>query len=86
MTEEGYAQIEANQWVGLLVPAGAPKDIVISLNREIVRSIALAETRANLAALGFEPMASTQEDMGKQIKVEAEIWGNVIRAANIKAR
>jgi tripartite-type tricarboxylate transporter receptor subunit TctC len=85
MAEAGYPHIEANQWVGVLVPAGTPKDIVTSLNREIVRSIALAETKERLAALGFEPVASTPEDMAKRIKVEVEIWGKVIRAANIKA-
>src|SRR5262249_11489857 len=41
--------------------------------------------KERLAALGFEPVASTPEDMAKQIKVEVEIWGKVIRAANIKA-
>jgi tripartite-type tricarboxylate transporter receptor subunit TctC len=85
MAEAGYPHIEANQWVGVLVPAGTPKDIVTSLNREIVRSIALAETKERLAALGFEPVASTPEDMAERIKVEVEIWGKVIRAANIKA-
>jgi tripartite-type tricarboxylate transporter receptor subunit TctC len=85
MAEAGYPHIEANQWVGLLVPAESPKDIVISLNRELIRSIALAEIKERLAALGFEPVASTPEEMAKQIKVEVEIWGKVIRAANIKA-
>jgi tripartite-type tricarboxylate transporter receptor subunit TctC len=85
MAEAGYPDIEANQWVGLLVPAGTPKDIVTSLNREIVRSMALADIKDRLAALGFEPVTSTPEDMAKQIKVEVEIWGKVIRAANIKA-
>ena len=85
MAEAGYPNIEANQWVGLLVPAGTPKDIVTLLNREIVRSIALADMMERLAALGFEPVASTPEDMASRIKVEAEIWGRVIRAANIKA-
>jgi tripartite-type tricarboxylate transporter receptor subunit TctC len=85
MAESGFPHIEANQWVGLLVPAGTPKDIATSLNREIVRSIALAEIRERLAALGFEPVAGTPEDMARQIKAEVEVWGNVIRAANIKA-
>ena len=85
MAEEGYPHIEANPWVGLLAPAATPKDIVTSLNREIVRAIALAEIRERLAGLGFEPMASTPEDMAKLIRVEAEFWGKVIRAANIKA-
>jgi tripartite-type tricarboxylate transporter receptor subunit TctC len=85
MAEGGYPHIEANPWVGLLVPTGTPRDIVTLLNREIVRGIAPAEIKERLAGLGFEAMASTPEDMAKRMRVEAEIWGKVIRAANIKA-
>jgi tripartite-type tricarboxylate transporter receptor subunit TctC len=84
MAESGYPQIESNQWVGMLVPAATPKDIITLLNREIVKSIALPEIKERLAALGFEPVAGAPEDMARQIKSEMEIWGKVIRAANIK--
>jgi len=84
MAEAGYPQIESNQWVGLFAPAGTPKDIVELLNRAIVRSIALPEIKERLSALGFEPLASTPEETVKQVEVEGEIWGKVIRAANIK--
>jgi tripartite-type tricarboxylate transporter receptor subunit TctC len=85
MAESGYPHIEANQWVGLLAPAGTPKDIVASIYREVVRGVALEEIRERLATLGFEPIASTPEDMAKQITIEAEIWGKVVRSAKIKA-
>ena len=86
MAESGYPHIEANQWVGLLAPARTPKDIVASIYREVVRGIVLGEIRERLAALGFEPIASTPEEMAKLITIEAEIWGKVIRSAKIKAR
>ena len=85
MEESGYPHIEANQWVGLLAPAGTPKDIVASIYREVVGRIELGEIRERLAALGFEPIASTPEEMAKLITIEAEIWGKVIRSAKIKA-
>lgn len=86
MAESGYAHVEANQWVGLVAPAGTPKDIVVaSIYREVVRGIVLEEIRQRLAAFGFEPIASTPEEMAKLITIEAEIWGKVIRSAKIKA-
>jgi tripartite-type tricarboxylate transporter receptor subunit TctC len=85
MAESGYPHIEANQWVGLLAPAGTPKEIVASIYREVVRGIVLAEIWERLAALGFEPIASTPEDMAELITIEAEIWGKVIRSAKIRA-
>jgi len=37
-----------------------------------------------LPALGFEAVGSTPKEFAARIKVETEIWGKVIRAANIK--
>ena len=42
--------------------------------------------KQRLATLGFEPVVSTPEEFTKQIAIEIEKWGNVIRAANIKAQ
>jgi tripartite-type tricarboxylate transporter receptor subunit TctC len=36
MAEAGYPEIEGDSWVGVLVPAGTPKDIISLLNREVV--------------------------------------------------
>ena len=86
MTEAGYPDIAGDSWVGVLVPAGTPKEIVALLHREIAKIIALPEMRERLATLGFEPVVSTPEEFASQIRVEIETWGKVIRAANIKAQ
>jgi tripartite-type tricarboxylate transporter receptor subunit TctC len=85
MTEAGYPGIEGDSWVGVLVPAGTPKDIISMLHREIVRIIALPDMRARLGELGYDPIGSTPEEFATRIKVEIENWAKVIRAANIKA-
>jgi len=41
--------------------------------------------KRRLIDLGLEPVASTPNDFGTQIKVEVELWGKLIRAAHIKA-
>jgi tripartite-type tricarboxylate transporter receptor subunit TctC len=86
MTEAGYPDIQGDTWVGILVPAGTPKDIVALLQRETAKIIALPDVKERLATLGFEPVASTPEEFGKHISAEIELWGKVIRAANIKAQ
>jgi len=82
--EAGYPEIQGDSWVGVLVPAGTPNEIIGTLRREIVRIIALPDVRKRLPALGFEIVGSTPEEFATRIKVEIETWGNVIRAANIK--
>jgi tripartite-type tricarboxylate transporter receptor subunit TctC len=86
MTEAGYPDIQGDTWVGLVVPAGTPKDIITLLHRETAKIIALPDIKERLATLGFEPVVNTPDEFGKQISAEIEFWGKVIRAANIKAQ
>jgi len=84
MAEAGYPQIEGDSWVGVLVPAGTPKDIVTLLNREIAKIIAAPDMQARLTELGYEPVASSPEEFARRIKTEIATWAGVIRAAHIK--
>jgi tripartite-type tricarboxylate transporter receptor subunit TctC len=84
MAEAGYPGIEGDSWVGVLVPAGTPQDIVGLLQREIARIIAAPDMQARLAELGYDPVASTPGEFGTRIKTEIASWGQVIRAAHIK--
>jgi tripartite-type tricarboxylate transporter receptor subunit TctC len=85
MAEAGYPEIEGDSWVGVLAPAGTPKDIISLLNHEIVKVIALPDMKARLGELGYDPVGSTPEEFAARIKVEIEMWRKVIRAAKIKA-
>jgi tripartite-type tricarboxylate transporter receptor subunit TctC len=86
MAEAGYPQIEGDGWVGVLVPAGTPKEIVGLLHREIAKVIALPDVVERLPTLGYYAVASTPEEFAERIKTEIELWGNVIRDAKIKAQ
>jgi tripartite-type tricarboxylate transporter receptor subunit TctC len=84
MIEAGYPEIEGDSWVGVLVPAGTPKDIISLLNREVVKIIAAPDMKARLEELGYDPVASTPEEFAARIKVEIETWAKVIQAAHLK--
>jgi tripartite-type tricarboxylate transporter receptor subunit TctC len=84
MTEAGYPQIEGDSWIGVLVPAGTPQDIIVLLQRTLVGIIGSPEIQERLTTLGFDPVASTAEEFAACIKAELDTWGKVIRAANIK--
>jgi len=85
MTEAGYPQIEGDSWVGILVPAGTPADVIAVLHRASAKILAQPDMKERLAALGYDVVASTPEEFATRIKVEIEMWAKVIRAANIKA-
>jgi len=81
----GYSGLEGDGWVGALVPAGTPKEIVNQLNGEIVRIVSAPEQKERLATLGLDPVGSTPEAFAQQLRAEEEKWAKVIRAGNIKA-
>src|SRR3984893_12666036 len=70
MAEAGYPQIVGESGVGVLAPAGTPKDIISLLQREIARIIAHRDMKARLAELGYDPVGSTPEQFGARIKTE----------------
>jgi tripartite-type tricarboxylate transporter receptor subunit TctC len=84
MAEAGYPDLIGENWFGVLVPAGTPKEILALLHRQTVEMMRSPDMLERMAALGFHTVASTPEEFGKQIAFEIEKWGKVIRAANIK--
>jgi tripartite-type tricarboxylate transporter receptor subunit TctC len=86
MVEAGYPEIEGDSWVGILAPAGTPKDIVALLHREVATILAAPDVKERLAMLGYDIVASTPEEYARRIEVEIQLWAKVIRAANIKAQ
>ena len=84
LAESGHPGIEGDSWVGFVAPAGTPKDIVATLNREIVHILAQPDMKQRLATLGFDPVGGTPDEFAARIKSELATWSKVIRAAGIK--
>src|SRR5436190_1033209 len=84
MREVGFAEVECDTSILVLVPAGVPKDIIALLHDEIARAVALPDVEARLVGLGFEPFAATPDEVAALIKRELPKWAGVIRAAGIK--
>src|SRR5882672_11344834 len=70
MAEATGKDLEADIVTGLVAPAGTPGEIIDLLHRTIAKIIAPPEFRERLAALGFDPVASTPEHFAQWIKVE----------------
>jgi len=84
--EAGYPDLDGDGWVGVLAPAGTPKDIVALLQSEVAKIMAMPDVKERLAALGFSPVGNTSAEFDRQLKIEMEKWAKVIRAANIKVQ
>jgi tripartite-type tricarboxylate transporter receptor subunit TctC len=79
----GTKDFEADQWYGLVAPAGTPAEVVALLNQHVNESLASPEVRARLAAEGAEATPATPPAFGQLIAREIPRWARVVKAARI---
>ena len=84
LAEAGVPGYDATQWYGVLAPAGTPRDIVMKLNAEMKKALALPDVREKLAADGTVPVGNTPEEFAAHIKAEIARWAPVVRASGAK--
>ena len=65
MMEAGYPQIEGDSWVGILVPAGTPAEIIAVLYRESAKILSQPDMKERLATLGYDLVASTPKEFAR---------------------
>lgn len=82
--EAGLPGFDVRFWLGIVAPAGIPKDIVGRLSSEIMRTLATPEFREKLVSQGMEPYINTPEQFGALIDAERAKYAKVIKAANIR--
>lgn len=79
-----FAGFEADQWYGVVAPAGTPVAIVNKLNAQINLSLNSPELKARLQAEGAEAMPTTPEAFGNLIAREIERWRPVVKAGKVR--
>jgi len=84
VAESGYPGFEADQWYGLVAPAGTPAALVVRLNTEVNKALALPEVAQQFAAEGATPMPTTPQAFGELIKREIPRWAEVVKAGNVR--
>ncbi len=85
VAEGGYKDFEADQWYGVVAPAGTPREIVMKLNAQINQSLNSPELRTRLASEGAIATPATPEAYGQLIMREIARWKPVIQSGRVKA-
>jgi tripartite-type tricarboxylate transporter receptor subunit TctC len=83
--EAGMPELLAENWYGLLAPAGTPPDIVATLNRVAVEAMGDPVVKEKLAAQGAILVGDTPEHFRGFIEAEIRKWKQVIKDAGIVA-
>ena len=85
IAEAGVPGYEANNWWGIVAPAGVPQAIVKRVNGEIAAILALPETQKWFLSEGGEAVSKTPDGFRQWIVSEMGKWGKVVKQAGIKA-
>ena len=83
VAEAGLPGYEASTWIGVLAPAGTPREIVERLHTEIAKILALPDVQQAFAVQGFDMIANTPAEFAVQIKGDLVKWARVIKAAKL---
>ena len=84
MTESGLQGYDAVVWMGLLAPAGTPREIVDKLARAANEALRSDSVLTPLRAQGFEPAGGSPGKFARYIDSEMQKWANVAVAAGLK--
>lgn len=84
IAEGGLPGYEAVQWLGLLAPAGTPREIIARLHKEATAILRMPETRQRLASDSAEVVASSPEEFAAFLKAETVKWAKVAKTAGIQ--
>ena len=74
---------ESTSWQGLFVPAGTPRDIVLTIQRETAKALKLPDVVARLKTGGNEGVGSTPEEFDALFRADIVKFAKIIKDANI---
>jgi tripartite-type tricarboxylate transporter receptor subunit TctC len=84
LIELGLPDTIAENWQGVLAPAGTPHAVIARLNRAFVDAVNDPDIRRRLVENGVTVSASSPEAFANLITNETARWGKIIRDKGIK--
>jgi tripartite-type tricarboxylate transporter receptor subunit TctC len=75
---------EAWSWIGMLAPAGTPKDIVDQIQRAAKRVLESPEVNGRLTGDGFMVLATSPGEFRQRVQSESTRLGKLIRDKTVK--
>jgi tripartite-type tricarboxylate transporter receptor subunit TctC len=82
--EQGLA-IELDQWLGFLVPAGTPADVVRRLNAATAKALAIPAVKERFAPQGLEVASGSPEEFARLYRNDYEKYGRLVKDLGIRA-
>jgi tripartite-type tricarboxylate transporter receptor subunit TctC len=84
LVESGFEGFEAQQWYGVVAPAGLPAPVLKTLNDSLHSVLAAPDLRERLAAEAVEPQPMTPAAFARYIRDDIARWTGVARERGIQ--
>lgn len=84
LQEQGVDVIAA-PWIGILAPAKTPKDAIDTFAKAVIEATKTEQVIQTLTAGGLEIDVLDAEGFEKALVEDYKLWGDTVKAANIKA-
>ena len=84
LDESGFKGFDAQQWYGVVGPAGMPPAIAKHLNETLAQELTTAALRDKLAIEAIEPTVMSPAQFSEFIRTDIARWTRVARERNIQ--
>jgi tripartite-type tricarboxylate transporter receptor subunit TctC len=84
IAEAALPDYEMPAWRSIMGPAGLRREIVVSLNGALARTLAMPDVREQFRAAGSEAVASSPEELAKKYADWIGRFGKIARQAGLK--
>ena len=84
IAELGYPGYENGSWLGLMVPAGTPKNIIDKIESAGLKALRDESVIQKLAQIGSQQIPSSQVDFNKYFLKDITYWSKVILEGKIE--
>jgi len=82
--ESGLPDFNGNTWLGMVAPAGTPREIVMRLSLETSKVLNAPDMRERLLAQGVEPVGSTPDQATAHLEAEMKRYAAAVKASGAK--
>ncbi len=83
VAEAGVAGYRSMTWYAMVAPPQTPAALADQINRDVVDIFSRAEFAAKVRSIQMEPSLKDRTEAARFFAEEAQLWGRVIREANI---
>ncbi|HTO49832.1 MAG TPA: tripartite tricarboxylate transporter substrate binding protein [Burkholderiales bacterium] len=84
IAEQGFLGFSASAWLGLLYPAGTPKDLVERTSAAVAKIVQSPDVEQKFAAIGAIPRSAGPAEFRRFLQEEYQRWGAIVKASGAR--